>query len=170
MSTYLCLDTNGKPLIRIQAEQGKHFIKNNQVIIINKEENILQFINTKFELKLKHLYGDSLNNSIFTTNLLNRCVVCGSEENLTRHHIMPQRYKLMWRKMHNRLCSMSSILCLCIKCHRRYERKPEPEFEIKLLLNIDEFKQYAQMWKDHFIINMQPKFLLPDWDILFTVG
>lgn len=51
----------------------------------------------------------------------NQCVVCGSEENLTRHHVVPycfRRYMKEWNH-HNSF----DVVILCEKHHQAYEKK-----------------------------------------------
>lgn len=54
----------------------------------------------------------------------NRCVNCGSEEYLTRHHVVPICYRRhfpeKW-KTHN----CHDVLSLCRDCHEEYERKAD---------------------------------------------
>lgn len=50
----------------------------------------------------------------------NRCVVCGTERRLTRHHIIPYCYRRHFPdelKMH----SHHDVALLCVPCHDRYE-------------------------------------------------
>jgi hypothetical protein len=54
----------------------------------------------------------------------NKCVVCGSEEFLTRHHVVPicyRRYFPVEIKSHN----FHDVLSMCIECHEGYERKAD---------------------------------------------
>lgn len=52
----------------------------------------------------------------------NRCVVCGSVENLTRHHVVPRRFrKHMPEDMKENMDY--DIFALCIECHEKYERE-----------------------------------------------
>lgn len=57
----------------------------------------------------------------------NKCVVCGSEEFLTRHHVVPicyRRYFPLKYKSKNH----HDVLALCFDCHEKYEVKA---FELK---------------------------------------
>jgi hypothetical protein len=52
----------------------------------------------------------------------NKCVVCGTDEYLTRHHVVPHCYRKFFPmeiKSHN----FHDVLSLCIDCHEKYERK-----------------------------------------------
>lgn len=52
---------------------------------------------------------------------INACVVCGSVENLTRHHVVPYCYKTHFSKDTREHVSYD-IFPLCIPCHEQYER------------------------------------------------
>ena len=60
----------------------------------------------------------------------NRCCVCGSIEELTRHHLIPECYsgKVTKKKeLKKQLLDMHQYYfewdycCICKKCHRKYE-------------------------------------------------
>jgi exonuclease 3'-5' domain-containing protein 2 len=57
----------------------------------------------------------------FTTSYKkNVCVVCGTDEEITRHHVVPKCFRRHFpveRKQH----ALHDVLILCINCHNRYE-------------------------------------------------
>lgn len=58
------------------------------------------------------------------SEMSNRCVVCGSEEFLTRHHVVPYCYRKYFpleMKEHN----FHDVLSLCTECHEKYERQAD---------------------------------------------
>jgi len=58
------------------------------------------------------------------TEMRNLCVSCGSEEYLTRHHVVPISYRKhfpMELKSHN----FHDVLSMCVGCHEEYERKAD---------------------------------------------
>jgi hypothetical protein len=58
------------------------------------------------------------------TEMVNKCVNCGSEEFLTRHHVVPICYRRFFPlelKTHN----FHDVLSLCVDCHEKYERKAD---------------------------------------------
>lgn len=58
------------------------------------------------------------------TEMGNKCVTCGTEEYLTRHHVVPycyRRYFPLEVKSHN----FHDVLSLCVDCHENYERKAD---------------------------------------------
>lgn len=61
----------------------------------------------------------------FMTPRDNRCVVCGVEENLTRHHVVPQMYRSYFpQNNHARLWGYD-VLLTCTICHQHYEEIAE---------------------------------------------
>jgi hypothetical protein len=64
------------------------------------------------------------------TEMCNKCVVCGTDSYLTRHHVIPYCYRKFFPesiKSHN----FHDVLSLCIDCHENYERKAT-DFKIEL--------------------------------------
>jgi exonuclease 3'-5' domain-containing protein 2 len=55
------------------------------------------------------------------TEMMNICVICGSSDKLSRHHIVPhcyRRYFPIERKSHN----FHDVVPLCVNCHEEYEK------------------------------------------------
>ena len=65
------------------------------------------------------------------SEMINHCVVCGSEDFLTKHHVVPHCYRkyfpieLKSHKHHD-------VLSLCVECHEKYERYAD---DLKLSLS-----------------------------------
>ena len=58
----------------------------------------------------------------FTQVFENRCVVCGSRKNLSRHHILPDAYRRHFpRESEMRGVWMYDVLVLDVRCHENYE-------------------------------------------------
>lgn len=67
------------------------------------------------------------------SEMMNKCVCCGSEEYLTKHHIVPycyRRYFPLVLKSHD----FHDVLPLCISCHEKYERSAD---SLKEFLSIE---------------------------------
>lgn len=63
----------------------------------------------------------------------NKCCVCGCQQNLTKHHVVPYAYRRLFPayiKDH----SCHDVLALCEQCHRAYELKAN-EFKQQLLID-----------------------------------
>lgn len=54
----------------------------------------------------------------------NKCVCCGTKENLTRHHIIPRCYK-KHIPLNLKIRDSHDVVVLCINCHINYERKAD---------------------------------------------
>lgn len=61
-----------------------------------------------------------VNDPYFLQKMENRCVVCGGEESLTRHHIVPYCYRRFFPD-HLKNHRSYDVMALCIPCHRSYE-------------------------------------------------
>jgi hypothetical protein len=64
------------------------------------------------------------NKSFGLSEMGNKCVTCGNEEYLTRHHVVPYCYRRYFPtelKSHN----FHDVLSLCADCHDAYERKAD---------------------------------------------
>ncbi len=55
---------------------------------------------------------------------LNRCVVCGSEEWLGRHHILPHQYRIHYPRAYRRR-NFHDVVPVCHRCHHDYERQAD---------------------------------------------
>lgn len=65
---------------------------------------------------------DGANDPLIEEGKPNICVVCGTEHNLTKHHILPYSFaKYMDEKCKSNL--IHDILLLCRTCHDDYEKK-----------------------------------------------
>jgi hypothetical protein len=65
-----------------------------------------------------------LGDEFFLQDKHNRCVVCGSEEKLTRHHIVPYCYRRFFPRLFK--CHSSyDVMVLCIPCHGLYEESAD---------------------------------------------
>lgn len=64
---------------------------------------------------------------------INHCYVCGKEENLTRHHIVPSRYR-KWFPHKYKTHASEDVAPLCSPCHIGYENTAQ---DYSRKLNID---------------------------------
>lgn len=73
------------------------------------------------------------------SQMYNKCVNCGSENNLTKHHVVPISYRKYFPeeiKSHN----FHDVLPMCVDCHENYERKADnfkKELSVKYNAPID---------------------------------
>jgi hypothetical protein len=52
----------------------------------------------------------------------NQCVVCGTKENLTKHHVVPHQYRKNMPEEHKSHTHFD-VLCVCVTCHEDYEKE-----------------------------------------------
>jgi hypothetical protein len=151
--TYIVQNVAGEPIFRCGLRRKRFYLKKG--FAIQLDDDTLRFIDDTTERKLKELYAEGL--SPFFMEVKNdRCVVCGKDHNLTRHHVVPQRHK---RKipieMRRRI---SNILFVCVECHHHYETQQ---------LVSDSIDPYVS--RDHFVETMNPQFMPVGWDIVLSV-
>lgn len=154
---HLMLGLDGNPLFKCSPKKAQYYLKKNLAISIDEKTH--QLTTPSVEQRFEQLYGDKLS-PFFLETKNDKCVVCGINYNLTRHHIVPKRHKphlLIESKM-----MLSNVLFVCHKCHHEYEKHQPKENEI------DIHDPYA--WKDHFIKITKPKFLPNGWDIVLIKG
>lgn len=71
-------------------------------------------------------FGNS-NDLYYVSEKENKCVVCGSFDNLTKHHVVPYCFRKFFQEnVKNR--DSHDILILCSSCHALYEK---PAFNLK---------------------------------------
>ena len=73
-----------------------------------------------FSIRLKFEPNGLGNHEKDLSDMINQCVVCGVDEFLTKHHVVPQCYRKFLPleiKSHN----SHDVLLLCIDCHEEYE-------------------------------------------------
>jgi hypothetical protein len=150
--TFLVQGVAGRPIFRCSARRGRFYLRKGYAVQV--DEGTLRFTDDTTEKKLAYLYDGEL--SAFFLEVKNdRCVVCGRDHGLTRHHVVPRRHK---RKLPPEVRRrISNILFLCIDCHRAYEDR-------QLVSESTD----PHVWKDHFLDTMRPKFLPRGWDILLA--
>lgn len=60
----------------------------------------------------------------FKVGLENKCVVCGTEKDLTRHHVVPTQYRT-YLPLNYKSKNSYDVVCVCNKCHNNYEREAD---------------------------------------------
>jgi hypothetical protein len=153
--TFLVLSTHGQPLLRCSQKRADFYLKKGFARRV--ESDVLQFTDATTEKTLAELYLGEFS-KFFLAVKNDACVCCGRGNRLSRHHVVPKRHKrkvpLPWRNC------LSNVLFVCLDCHERYERTPEPDPKTT------DWREYVYAWKDHFIRVMKPKFLPTGWDIV----
>lgn len=82
----------------------------------------------------------SLNDPFMLSGKPNVCMVCGTNENLTRHHIVPSSF-VRHMSIEYKMDVMKDILALCRPCHNIYEDKSqEKRTQMAEALGVDPHK------------------------------
>jgi len=79
---------------------------------------------TAFRLKFTPQGDGKYDLAFYKIPAQNICVVCGTDQNLTRHHIVPSQFRRAFPyKLKSHSCH--DVLSLCCSCHNEYERCAE---------------------------------------------
>lgn len=107
------MDPDGKLMFRCDERKKKWYLDRGLALRISEDEIRLTF---------KPKGPGHAENSYFLQEFVNRCVVCGAEDGLSRHHILPESYRKHFpRESEENGEWMYDILVLCVDCHLRYE-------------------------------------------------
>lgn len=130
----LMLSPDGVPMCRLSADNASWYLAKNLAVKKETDPLVIQLI---FRPKGLGHSGDDYYLSVKQ----NKCVVCGSDKELTRHHVIPKCYRKYFpeeMKSH----SSYDVLPLCCKCHSKYEKhasalksKISQEYNVPLLGN-----------------------------------
>jgi hypothetical protein len=103
----------GAPLFRCDGRRALWYLIRGLAEVVCREPPTLRL---KFEPGGPGHAGDPY----YLGEKHNRCVACGSEEGLSRHHVVPRCYRRhLPRQVKSR--SHHDVLLLCLACHERYE-------------------------------------------------
>lgn len=104
---------DGEPLCRCNRDKADWYLKRDLAEVASDNPTIIRL---KFKPKGRGNAGDDF----YLAERRNVCAVCGTDEEQTRHHIVPycfRRYFTDALKSHN----SHDIVPLCVPCHDRYE-------------------------------------------------
>ena len=108
------LDPNGLLLFRCERKKADWYLNRDLAKLVATEPNYT--VQLTFTPKGQGHQGQPF----YLQDRKNRCVVCGSEEDLTRHHCVPYCYRKYMPEEWARFTS-HDILAVCIPCHEEYE-------------------------------------------------
>ena len=118
--------------------------------------------NNDFKLTFKSK-GDKGRGKYYMIELENRCVVCGSDENLTKHHVVPYQYR-KFLPLKYKSKSSFDVLCLCMNCHHEYELEAD-KLKESLLIKYELFDYDKEVYKIkslHKTLNMHSDYIPND--------
>jgi hypothetical protein len=111
------LSPEGILMFRCNEKKINWYLKRDLADIVSDNPKTIQ-------LKFKPNGLGNHNKPYGLTEMHNRCVNCGIEEDLTKHHVIPICYRKHFSielKSHN----FHDVLPMCISCHEKYERKAD---------------------------------------------
>jgi len=111
---YEMLSIDGNFLAFTSLKRRKWYMDRGLADIIDEKTYQLNFV-TK---------GDDERSEFYKVALENICVVCGTDEELTKHHVVPSQYrKLLPIEYKGR--NSFDVVSICDTCHNEYEREAE---------------------------------------------
>ena len=117
------LSPEGHLMFRCESKKANWYLKRDLADIITDEPLVIK-------LKFQPNGLGNHNKNYGLSEMENICVVCGSDEFLTRHHVVPicyRKYFPIEKKSHN----FHDVLSVCAVCHESYEKFA---FDFKLSL------------------------------------
>ncbi len=150
-NTFVVENVNGVQEFRCGHKRAMFYLRKGYAKQIN--EDTIRLNSPCTTERFHQLYD--MTNKFFMSVKNDKCVVCGVDAPLTKHHVVPKRVlKLIPNKIKSR---MSNILFVCIKCHKKYNENDIKTDEVDPL-----------MWLSHFIKVMEPKHMPEGWDIFMV--
>jgi hypothetical protein len=116
------------------------------------------------QLKFKPNGPGHIGDEYYLTEKINKCVCCGTENQLTRHHVIPYCYRRYFPvpvKNH----SYHDVLLMCVNCHDDYERHADrlkKELALKYAVPLTGLGWYCD--RDLARVIMYAKTLKNQWD------
>jgi hypothetical protein len=105
----------GETMFHGDDEKALWYLTRGLVEVVSRDPPVLRF---RFEPGGRGHAGDDY----YLAGKVNRCVVCGVEEGLNRHHVVPSVYR---RHLPAQVKDHShhDVLLLCLACHEKYEEE-----------------------------------------------
>jgi hypothetical protein len=138
------LSIDGKFLAHVDTKRMNWYLDRDLAFMLNDKDFQLTFISK----------GDKDRGEYYKLSLTNNCVICGTEENLTKHHVVPHQYR-KYMPIEYKSKASFDVLCLCIKCHHEYEITAD-KFKIELLDKydiLDNNKNFQKVHRYHKTLN-----------------
>ncbi len=115
LGNFTAYDPDGEFLFNCDSKKARWYIKKNLASWINDEQ-------THFKLNfVPKGHGNRDLGKYFTEYIVNQCVICGCDDHLTKHHVVPSCYKRHFPEV----CKSNDhfdVLLICSECHEKVER------------------------------------------------
>ncbi len=153
------LDPDGELLFLCLPKKAHWYLDRNLATMITEDPMVIQLT---FEPKGKGQIGDAY----ALGEKYNKCVVCGTEDDLTRHHIVPYTYRKHFpetMKSHN----SHDVVPICVDCHGEYEENYGIELKYVLAKKYDApLESETKINTDLTLVVKYSKLLMDRWDKL----
>lgn len=113
----LAVTPDGEPLCRCNQKKANWYLQRDLAEVVSEDPVVIR-------LKFKPKGGGHIGDDFYLAERVNVCVVCGTSDEQTRHHIVPycfRRYFPDKLKSHN----SHDIVPLCVACHDKYEKQAD---------------------------------------------
>jgi len=112
-SNWVMLNEQGQPMTRCAEKRARWYLNRGLAELVKENPPTIRLL---FKPNGPGNQGDAYS----MAEKRNRCVVCGTEEDLTKHHIVPFMYRrFLPDEVKNR--SSHDIVVICVTCHGEYE-------------------------------------------------
>lgn len=120
---WVMLSPQGEIMCRCDEKRARWYLKRNIAIKVAENPPTIQLT---FQPAGRGNAGDEF----YTSERFNQCVVCGTEQELTKHHIVPSMYRV---HLPQEFKSWSShdVVTICIEDHKSYETEA---WKLKMLI------------------------------------
>ena len=108
------LAPDGTPLCRCDEDRANWYLSRGLATVDSTHPHLV------FRLTFVPKGQGNSDDAFYLADKHNRCVVCGSEKNLTKHHCVPYCYRKHFPAEYKFHTSHDVLPC-CISCHHRYE-------------------------------------------------
>ena len=112
----LILSQTGKPLCTLNRKRIEWYLKRGLAEEVIPPEGYPRAIQLNFKAKLDIRNPKSYELAIIRTE----CVLCGSKDKLTIHHVVPQCIRKLF-PLHEKARARQWCVLLCVKCHKNVE-------------------------------------------------
>lgn len=105
---------DGVPMVRCSQDRANWYLSRNLAEVVSEEPYVI---------RLTFIPGGlgKADDPFYLQERANICVVCGTDQKLSRHHCIPSCFRRYF-PIEIKECAAHDILPLCVKCHHKYER------------------------------------------------
>lgn len=106
---------DGQNLSRCSLKKLNWYLNNDLAELVSNDPPTIK-------LKFEPSGREGVNDPLLMEGKPNVCVVCGTDQDLTRHHIIPYSF-IRYMKIEYKVDIIRDIFPLCRECHNEYEKK-----------------------------------------------